>query len=391
LREDTSVAASEHSVKVPGTLTFDLVIRGGHGVDGARLDVGMDGGLVAALDADIPADAGREVLDATGLLVLPGLVDLHTHVFFGQDLGVDADTHALAAGTTTAIDAGSAGAHLFGAFEASSIRPSRERILAYLNISTIGTTSILLAGELENLAYCSVDACVECVEANRDVLIGVKVRASGNVVGESGLEPVVRARHAAERLDTPMMVHIGPSPPPLGDIVDQMRPGDVLTHAFNGWDNRLLDPWGKPRPEAWALKDAGVVLDVGHGMAGFDAEVAAALIEAGVTPDTISTDIHAYSAPYVVDLPTTMSKLMALGMSLPDVVAAATEHPAAAIGRKGELGVLRAGGAADLALLELERGTFRFEDSPPIGTERHSFEGHERLVCRATVRGGVVV
>src|SRR4051812_5338003 len=382
---------SEHNIRVPGTLRFDLVVRGGHGIDGERLDVGIEGDRVAALDADIPADAGREALDATGLLVVPGLVDLHTHVFFGQDLGVDADTHALAAGTTTAVDAGSAGAHLFGAFRASSIRPSRERILAYLNISTIGTTSIMLAGELENLAYCSVDACVECVEANRDVLIGVKVRASGNVVGESGLEPVLRARRAAERLGTPMMVHIGPSPPPIGDIADQMRPGDVLTHAFTGWDNRLLDPQGEPRPEAWALKDAGVVLDVGHGMAGFDAEVAAGLIAAGVVPDTISTDIHSYSLPYVVDLPTTMSKLMALGMSLRDVVAAATERPARAVGRHGDLGVLRVGGVADLALLELERGTFRFEDSPPLHTERHGFDGHERLVCRATVRNGDVV
>jgi dihydroorotase len=370
---------------------FDLVVRGGHSVGGERLDVAVVDGLVAALDGDIPAEAGREVLDAAGLLVTPGLVDLHTHVFFGQDLGVDADTHALSAGTTTAVDAGSAGAHLFGAFEASSIRPSRERILAYLNISTIGTTSILLAGELENLAYCSIDACVECVEANRDVLVGVKVRASGNVVGENELEPVHRARRAAERLGTPMMVHIGPSPPPIEDIADQMRPGDVLTHAFTGWDNRLLDPFGKPRPEAWALRDAGVLLDVGHGMAGFDCEVAAGMIAAGIVPDTISTDIHTYSLPYVVDLPTTMSKLMALGMSLRDVVAAATERPAAAIGRKGELGVLRVGGAADLTLLELERGTFRFEDSPPLGTKRHGFEGHERLVCRATVKDGVVV
>jgi dihydroorotase len=309
-------------------------------------------------------------------------------VFAGQDLGVDPDRVGPASGTTTFIDTGSAGGHLFGAFRRGTIDRAVPRIRAFLNISTLGTTSIRLAGELENLAYCDEDVCVACAEEHRDLIVGVKVRASGNVVGPNGDEPLRRARRAADRLGLPLMVHLGPAPSRVETILDCLGAGDVLTHCFTGAaDNRLLDEHGRLRPGVPAAQRRGVRFDVGHGMGSFDSEIARSMLAEGFAPDAISSDIHAYSAECVGDLPTVMAKFVALGLSLEEVVARTTLQPARVLGLDGDgVGTLRVGAPADLVALEVVDGPVVFHD-----TWGHDFDGTRSLRAALTVQAGRIV
>ncbi len=373
------------------TERVDLLLRGGRVLDPASgrdgpADVAVrDGRLVPTpTDADLSPLADR-VIDVEGLVVVPGFVDLHAHVFRGHDLGVDPDAFGARSGITTFVDTGTAGGHLFDAFAAGTIERARSRILAFVNISSIGATSILLAGELENLAYCDVAVCCDAIRRHGRHVLGVKVRSSGNVVGRNGLEPFRRALAAAEQAGTPLMVHIGPEPPDVEAMLEAMRPGDVLTHCHTGHANRLVVD-GRLREAAVLARERGVLFDVGHGMGSFDVGVAAAMLERGFLPDTISTDIHAYSESAVVDLPHVLSKFLALGMSLPDVVARATTGPAAAIGRADGTGTLQSGAAADVVVLEEVHAPQTFTD-----TAGATFTGDVLLRTWLTVRAGDVV
>ncbi|MBN9153520.1 MAG: amidohydrolase family protein [Microbacterium sp.] len=362
------------------------VLRGGvvhdplSGVVGVR-DLRIEDGIVSAQDPQ----PGDRVVDVSGLIVAPGLVDLHTHVFSGQDLGVPADAVAFPAGVTTMVDAGSAGAHLLGAFRASAVDRAAVRIRAFLNVSSIGTTSILLGGELRAPWYVSEDAAVEAVEANRDLVIGIKVRASADVGGEHARAALAAARRVADRVRLPLMVHLGPAPAGIDEIADTLREGDVLTHAFTGWEgNRVVGDDGLIRSSIRAARERGVMLDVGHGMSGFSLDVARRMLEQGQVPDSISTDIHAYSRERVVDLPTVMSKFLALGMPLADVLRCTTTAPARVAGTGA--GTLAAGSPADVVVLERVAGPVAFDDAFG-GTAT----GHERLRVVATFLGGRVV
>jgi dihydroorotase len=345
-----------------------LVLRGDE-------DLWISGSRIAP-----PGDATREI-DVTGKLVVPGLVDLHAHVFAGQDLGVDPDIVGPASGTTTFIDTGTAGAHTFGAFRRGTIDRAIPRIRAFLNISTIGITSMRLAGEAEHLAYCDVDACVGAAREHADLVLGVKVRASANVVGANGDEPLRRARAAADKLGLPLMVHIGEAPSGIETVLNALGSGDVLTHCFSGWrDNGLLGDDCRIRPSVLEAQKRGVIFDVGHGMGSFDAEVARALLDQGFAPDTISSDIHAYST---ARLPEVMSKFLALGLTLDEVIARATLGPARALGLQG--GTLREGEPADVTVLQLVDGPVEWED-----TWGHTFAGTRRLQVVLTIQGGEV-
>ena len=349
----------------------------------------LDGRIAAVAPAgsltDVPE--GTERVDVSGLLVTPGLVDLHAHVFVGQDLGVDPDEVGPRSGTTTFVDTGSAGAHLFGAFRATTLDRAQARVLAFLNISTIGATSIQLAGELETLAYCDEPGALAAAREHADRIIGIKVRASGNVVGRSGAEPMHRARRVADRLGLPLMVHLGPAPPGSDEIMATLRAGDVLTHCYTGFeDNRLLVD-GSVRESVLEARRRGVVFDVAHGMSAFDAEVATEMLAAGFRLDTISSDVHAYSLDAVGDLPTVMSKFLALGMTLDEVLLAATHAPARHAGLAAEgVGTLDVGAPADVAAFELVEGSVAYAD-----TRGGTFHGDRRLRTALTVRAGVIV
>lgn len=346
-------------------------------------DVWVADGLVVTAPADGRAD---ETIDVTGLIVSPGLVDLHTHVFDGQDLGLPPDSIAARTGTTTLVDAGSAGGHLFSAFRMASVDRASVRVRAFVNIASVGTTSILLGGELKGLYYSNEDVAVECIERNRDLVVGVKVRASNDVGGENAPEALRRARRVADRVELPLMVHLGPAPATVDEIADTLRAGDIITHAFTGWEGNTVVADGALRPSIRAARDRGVLLDIGHGMSGFSSAVARSMVELGELPDTISSDLHTYSKTKVIDLPTVLAKFMALGMSLEDVLARATLAPARAVGLDAlGIGTLAPGARADIAVFRLDSRAMAFGDG--FGGE---FHGDRTITPVLTVIDGTV-
>ena len=347
-------------------MKFDLLIKGGEVVDpggqSGRLDVAIKRNRIAAVDRDIPAESAARVIDASGQYVTPGLIDLHTHVYHHVTFwGIDPDPVAARSGVTTWLDVGSAGAFNWSGFREFIVKPSDVRIYGLLNISSIGLTAA--TGELANLDYCDVDLCCKLIGLHRDLILGVKVRIDSNTVRGNGIEPLHRARAAAERCDLPMMVHIGSSPPAVADVLALMRPGDILTHCFTGNSMRIIDEHGQLLDDAKRAWESGIIMDIGHGAGSFSFETAEALINAGYTPDVISSDIHQLSihGP-LFDMPTCLSKFLALGMSFADVIRAATIRPAEVLGFQHELGTLKVGALADLALFTIQEGRFPFYD-----------------------------
>jgi dihydroorotase len=366
---------------------FDLLIRGGDVIDPGgghegRLDVAISGDRIAAVDTDILGDTASEVIDATGQLVTPGLVDLHTHVFRNVTYwGIDPDPVGSRSGVTTWNDAGSAGALTLPGLREFVVDRARVRITAFLNISNIG-----LVGEnyeCANLAYLDVDLFRRLAERNRDLVRGVKVRMGTPTVGEHGLEPLRLARRAAEECDLPLMVHIAFGPPGIDDVLELLRPGDILTHCFTGLTMKIVDDSGVLHDSAKRAWDSGVVMDIGHGTGSFAYETAEALMAAGRLPDVISTDLHQLSinGP-AYDLPTCMSKFLHLGMPLRDTVRATTSRPAELLGLD-EIGTLRPGSLADVALFRLLPGRFPLYD---IWGEMR--EADALLVNTRTIVGG---
>ncbi len=369
-------------------MRFDLLIRGGEVVDPAagyegRMDVAIERTRIAAVDREIPSDSAFQVVDATGKLVTPGLVDLHTHVFRGVTYwGIDADAIGSQTGVTTWIDAGSAGALTLPGFREFIVERATVRIYPFLNISCIG-----LVGEnyeLANLAYVDVDILRRLVDVNRDLVLGVKVRMGTPTVGENGIEPMRRARRAADECELPLMVHVTFSPPRIDEVLALMKPGDILTHCFTGLTMKIVDEEGRLFDFARRAWDGGVIMDVGHGAGSFSFASAEPLLAAGHKPDVISTDAHQLSVRGpMFDLPTCMSKFLALGMSLPEVVRAATSRPAEILGLERDVGTLRPGALADVAIMALHRGRFPFYDI--AGDVR---EGRELLRCAQTIVNG---
>ncbi len=370
---------------------FDLLISGGTVVDpgagyGGRLDVAIQGDRIAAVDRAIPASAARAVIDASGLLVTPGLVDLHTHAFYGGSYwGINPDPIAARTGVTTWLDVGSAGAYNWLAFRQFIVERARTRLYGLLNIASIGL--VAPDWELANLSYCDVDVCALMLERHADKLLGVKARVDATTTGGAGGTGVAgleRARQAAERVGKPMMVHIASGPPSIESILALLRPGDILTHCCTGRSNRLVEDSGALREVAHLARERGVLMDVGHGAGSFSFASAEAMLAAGFAPDAISSDIHQLAAlGPCFDLPTCLSKFLALGMSLDDVILRATARPAQIMGLYGQIGTLRPGALADVALFRLERGSFTLYDifmQPRVG--------RELLVNALTILGG---
>jgi dihydroorotase len=392
LRQATALAAAWPIGISFADQRFELVVHGGEVIDPsqrlrARRDIGIRWGRIAAIEPQISPASALQSIDATGKLVAPGLVDLHTHVYpLGSALGLPADELTPYTATTTYVSAGDAGANNFGAFRHYVMAASRSRLFAFVHISTIGLTGFPV-GESLDIDYANVDAAAKTVAENRDVVLGIKVREAKNVVGGNGLEPLRRAILAAERAGTGarVMCHIGDAPGDLSALLDLLRPGDILTHAYSGAGNNIVQS-GRVLPAALEAKQRGVIIDVGHGGGSFDYTVAAPAIEQGFTPDTISSDIHAVSGntpgkPY---LPWVMSKFLNLGFSLEEVVALATSAPARVIDRIDKLGTLQVGAPADVAILELVEEPVEFVD-----TRNNRRPGVRWLRPVQTIRAGV--
>lgn len=370
-------------------MAYDLVLKNGRVIDPSQgidrvTDVAFANGKVAAVGDGLTAAEARDV---TGRIVTPGLIDLHTHVYWGgTSLGIDADDFARASAVTTSVDTGSAGPGNFPGFRKHVIERSEARILAYLHVSfagIFGFSHTVMVGESHDIRLMAAREAVAVANANRDVIVGIKVRIGRHASGPSGIAPLSVALQAGEETGLPVMAHIDEPPPSYEEVVSQLRPGDILTHCFRPFPNAPCTPDGKVRAEILAARERGVFFDVGHGKGSFAWKSGRTMLAAGFLPDTISSDIHVLciDGP-VFDQVTTLSKFLALGLSLPDVVAASTVN-AAKILRRPELGTFKAGSVGDASILELRSGSFDLEDV--LG---EIVTAKERLFAAGVVLGG---
>jgi dihydroorotase len=369
----------------------DLILRGGRVIDPANgrdeiADIAFSDGKVAAIGPDLSRESA-EIVDARGLIVAPGLIDLHTHVYWGgTSLGVDAADVARKSGTTTFVDAGSSGPGNFHGFRRHVIEPSPLRILPYLNVSFPGIFAFsptVMVGEAADLRLIDPRECVRVINANRDLIVGVKVRVGRGAGGNSGIAPLDIALEVAEETGLPVMAHLDNPPPSRLEVVSRLRRGDVLTHCFRPFPNAPVRPDGRVREEVVEARRRGVVFDIGHGSGSFGFGTAEQMLEAGFPPDVISSDVHTLSinGP-AYDQLVTMGKFLALGMDLAAVIGAATAAPAAVLGR-ADLGRLSVGAVGDASLLELVEGEFEYRDV--LGETRR---GRRQLAARGLVIAG---
>jgi dihydroorotase len=374
---------------------YDLLVRGGRVVDpsqrlSADRDVAISGQKIARVAAGIPETEARQVLDARGKIVTPGLIDIHVHVYDGvAPLGIPADPNCIAKGVTTVVDAGSAGAHTFPGLRKYVINVADTRVYALLNISVVGQSTLSTDnphGELLDLRYANPKLAIRTIEQNRDVILGVKVRLTRSIAGEHDLEALKLAREASDAVRLPLMVHIGGTRSPLPSILAMLKKGDVITHSFRGSPGGILDERGRILKEVRKAVEDGVHLDIGHGAGSFAFDTAEKAMRQELLPGTISSDVHQFNVNGpVFDLATTLSKFLHLGMTMEQVVERATTNPANTFGFPKGLGTLREGSEADIAVFSLNEGRFEFVDS--LGEKRM---GNRKLVPVATVKTGKI-
>ena len=316
-------------------MVYDLLLKGGRIIDTSQsldgvADIAFAGGKVARIGRDLPTVGVSDVRDLSGLLVTPGLIDLHTHVYWGgTSLGIDADAFCRKSGVTTSVDTGSAGPGNFAGFRSHVIERSDVRILAYLHVSFAGIFGFsrrVMVGESEEIRLMAPAEAVEVVDAHRDVIVGIKIRVGRHASGASGIAPLDIALEVAEETGVPVMAHIDHPPPSYEEVLDRLRPGDVLTHCFRPFPNAPVTGQGRIKPTVLRARERGVLFDIGHGMGSFSFKTARAMLANGFLPDTISSDIHALciDGP-AFDQTTTLSKLLCLGMPLVEVIRATTE------------------------------------------------------------------
>jgi dihydroorotase len=379
---------------------FDLLVRNANVLDpsqqlSGKRDIGMRHGRIEAVEASIAPERANRVMDASGKLVTPGLIDLHAHTYaFGSAIGIPADELVAHQCTTTVVSAGDAGANNIAAFRRFLVPSARTRQYAFVHIAIGGLVGFPVP-ELYNIDFAQVDQAARAVAENADFVLGIKVRMSENVIAQHGLVPLQRAIAALDKAGTQgkLMVHIGgvQSSALMSQILDLMRPGDILTHCYSGapniagqFTNIVQD--GKLLPAALAAKKRGVVFDIGHGGGSFDYTVAEAAIAQGCPPDTISSDVHVFSAntPGMPYLPWVLSKFVAMGFTLAQAIEMATAAPARVIGRVPLLGTMRVGAPADLSLFDWVEGPVSFVD-----TRNNKRDGKGYLRPAGTVAGGV--
>ena len=364
---------------------YDLLLKGGRLIDPAsdrddQFDVATSGGHIALVDKDISPNLARTVADVSGLVVTPGLVDLHAH-FYGYSASILPDAHCLPEGTTTAVDAGGSGHLTFDDFNEQIIAPAITNVFALLNIAGEG-----MVGEPEqDLDGMDTELTALKIAQRPDLIVGVKV---AHYMGP-GWEPLDRGIQAAEENGVYLMVDQSPiHTRPMDEMMlEHLRPGDMVTHCY-ALSKPMTDIHDKVKPYFIQARERGVQFDVGHGAGSFSFRIAKAAIEQGFLPDTISTDMHRASIlANQATMPETMSKLLALGMELPEIIRRSTWDPAQAIGHP-ELGNLGQTVPADIAVLNITEGEFGLVDN---GTDNRVYKSDKRIVCEMTIKNGQVV
>jgi dihydroorotase len=370
----------------------DLILRGGRVIDPSQkfdavADVGFADGKVVGVGPELKAGRGCDIRDVSGAIVTPGLIDLHTHVYWGgTSLGVDAEEFCRRSGVTTAVDTGSAGPGNFAGFRKHVIERSEVRILAYLHVSFAGIYAFsprVMVGESEEIRLMAPLDAAEVANANRDVIVGIKVRVGARASGRSGTVPLDIALQVADEVGLPVMAHIDDPPPTYEEVLARLRPGDVLTHAFRPFPNAPITAQGTVKQAVIDARRRGVLFDIGHGKGSFAFKTARAMLANGFFPDTISSDVHklCINGP-AFDQVTTMSKFLCLGMPLGDVVAASTVNAAFALKRM-ELGSLKPGSVGDATILSIKEGRFDYVDV--VGEH---LEADHKIVSEGIVIGG---
>lgn len=373
-------------------MQHDLILKGARVIDPSQnhdgiCDVAFADGRVSGFGRDLQAGPGTQVRDMAGAIVTPGLIDLHTHVYWGgTSIGIDADEFCRTSGVTTSVDTGSAGPGNFAGFRKHVIDRSEARILAYLHVSFAGIyafSKTIMVGESQDPRLMAPREAVEVAEANRDVIIGIKVRVGRNSSGDQGTAPLNIALQVAEETGLPLMAHIDEPPPSYEEVLAMLRPGDVLTHAFRPFPNSPVTAQGAVKPAVREARARGVLFDIGHGKGSFAFKTARAMMAGGFLPDTISSDVHqlCIDGP-AFDQVTTMSKMLCLGMSLTDVSAASTVNAAVALKRM-EYGTLKVGALGDATVLAVRDGAFDYVD-----TRGEHMTGAQRIFAEGVVLRG---
>jgi dihydroorotase len=371
------------------TEAFDLILAGATVLNPAsglkqEMDVGIGGERITAINSKLPRENARTILDVRECYVTPGLIDFHVHSYWGVNpYGFNADPICLASGVTTAVDAGSAGPVNFLGFKKLVHEPARTRMLAFVALAQHGVLND--PGELENLKFADPDGAAQSVSDARNVGVGIKVRLHKKSVGDHGREALRMAVRTGEACQAPVMVHIGNTGISMEEIVDTLRPGDVVTHCYTPQKPSIVDEKGRLREAVRKAHERGVIFDVGHANGHFDFDLVRRAMGDGLLPDIISTDLHGRMRPGnpVVDMPTTLTKFLHLGLSLEQVVAACTIKPAQVIGWQDRLGNLEIGREADIAVLQLIDEPTKLRDC--VGGE---WNVNQRLAARWTIRRG---
>lgn len=331
--------------------------------------VGADG-KIAGAGRGLSAPDGARHVDGKGAWISPGWIDLHAHVWHGgTDISVRPQACGMERGVTTIVDAGSAGEASFHGFREYIIEPSRERIKAFLNLGSIGLVACNRVSELSDIRSIDIDRIIACFEANRDHIVGLKIRASHVITGSWGVTPVKLGKKIAKILKIPMMVHVGEPPALYDEVLEILGPGDIVTHCFNGKAGSSIIEDEDLFALAERCAGEGIRLDIGHGGASFSFRVAEVAIARGLMPFSISTDVHLRSMNQSVwDLGTTMSKLLSVGMPFEKVVEAVTHAPASVI-RLPMNNLLDIGARAEFTIFDLADSDLKVFDS--LGAEAH--------------------
>ncbi len=376
-------------------MLYDLLLTGGEVIDpsaGLRgvMDLGISAGKIAAVGPNLDATQARKTISAKGRLVTAGLVDIHAHVFVNaHDMGGCTDHFCRASGVTTMCDAGSTGSSNFAGLRHMLDKEVRTRVRAFVNLSAIGITGTSRGGELSHFPYADPEGCARTVLENPDLAIGVKLRFGPGLVWEYSAEPVKMARRTAQMAgDVPMMMHITDSPVPLPDLIEHMKPGDIVTHCYHGRAHGIM---GQEKqfllPQVVEAQKAGIIFDCAHGRNHFNFRMIERALDQGFLPDTISTDLTMTSATKgpVWDLPTTMTKLLHFGLPLEEIIRRSTSSPAKIMGYEGTVGTLKPGANADVSVFELRDGNFELRDS-----DGDTITAKRRLLAQLVLKDGRV-